>query len=179
MHSLNKRARWCVSLGLCLLSVLVEPAAAQDVSDQYLRDLKCVDIKAHILTNTKARDPNATAPPMAVVSEQELDDSLLVALKSKLPRLSVSAACQNRLVLNVQLYDLSTGSVQVFFGVADLVLYRQAAILETGQSGKVAVWASSGRFWGSPSDAKTQALKSLESLMIIFSASYYRVTGSQ
>jgi hypothetical protein len=174
----NRRARG-VLLGLCLVSVLSEPAAAQSSTDQYLKGLGCVDIKAYGIVESKGRDLNVTGPRIAAIRESEFDDALLVALKSKVPRLSVSTTCPNRLVLNVQLYDLSTTNLQVHFGVADLSLFRQATILETKQSTRVVVWSLLDHFWGPPSEARTSTLSALDSLVTSFSASYYRASGNQ
>jgi len=115
---------------------------------------------------------------MEAISEREVGDALLVALRSKAPKLSVSTTCANQLVLNVQVYDLSFAHAQVLFGVADLSLFRLATILETKQSRQVTVWTRSGRFWG-PNEARASTLKVLDSLVTAFSASYYRASGNQ
>jgi hypothetical protein len=104
--------------------------------------------------------------------QQEIRNAFFVAIKAKLPRLSVNTdGCPNRLSLVFSIFEFSPN--QSFAGDARLFLHRQAVILDSKQTQSVETWTSIYQFWGPTRLLKQKELELMESLVNAFAADYY------
>jgi hypothetical protein len=129
------RALGLVALALLGLIVLVGATKGQNarvaeeiglkqsiLTDNFIAELKCVDLIVHY---------SADSQPM---TEQQLRDILLMAVKTKLPRLSVQPCYSSRLILDVTFLKITQGAGEVLIGLCrgvSLTVQRNAVILDT------------------------------------------------
>ena len=138
---------------------------AQGDSNEGLRRLRCIQV------GVSTPDAAPTLGP----SPDELRQALLVAVRSKLPRLVVSETCTDRLRLWFYLKDISSaGRLDAFYGHMELKLFRPALLLDSRASITPAVWASTvAYFHGPKSGARERSFRFLDELVTQFAAEYY------
>jgi hypothetical protein len=78
--------------------------------------------------------------------QQQIRNAFFVAIKAKLPRLSVNPGCLNRLSLVFRIFEFS--GHESFAGEARLFLHRQAVILDSKGTQSVETWVLIFQFWG-------------------------------
>lgn len=163
-----RRPSWRV-LSPALLIALFPISIASANADKELGKLDCVGIMVEDLSSDAAE---------AGLSKELLSNALLVAVKSKAPRLGVDSSCSPFVYCRVTLAILKgeKGSDLGFACYLELVVRREAYIRIIDHSKVVTVWEK-GRLLFGPADrakAKATVLERLDDLVTEFAAAYYK-----
>ena len=147
---------------LVQIALVTSFTSAAELDD--LQALRCVATTVKIDEEPHAR---------RAITDRELSDSLIVAVRSKLPRLSIDQSCPNLLLAFATVGESSSGP-SLAVGLVQLQLYRQATLSEVGRSASVGVWNLMHHSWGPAPGAKRRVMEGLEELVTRFAADYYR-----
>lgn len=111
------------------------------------------------------------------ITENALEDTLLVGVKTKLPRLRVEPSCSNLLYLNVMFGSTRTvgggEATNRYGGTVLLEVHRKAVILDTADTALVIVWQK-GRLRAGSLPARAKILSAVDELITSFAAEYYK-----
>jgi len=111
------------------------------------------------------------------ITQDGLKTALLVALRSKLPRLKIDDAtsCRPSIYVNVSFIEThSNGRVTGWAAVVRLQLLQLVNVLENGAQTSAPVWQDLGTLGvGPPESAKSWVLGTLDDLITKFAAAYY------
>jgi hypothetical protein len=112
------------------------------------------------------------------LTREQLNNALLVAMKSKVPRLRVDSSCTPYLYFNVTLLltkNDENGHVVGYAFHVDLEVFREAHIRMTDRYPPLLrVWDKGGLYVGPMSRTKATVLEKLEEFVTDFSAAYYK-----
>jgi hypothetical protein len=161
-----RRLFWRILLPALLLALLPNSVTLA-VGEENLGKLDCVGIVVEDLPADAGE---------AGLTQEQLSDALLVALKSKIPRMKVDSSCPAYLYFNVGLILASNkggGGIGYTFR-ADLEVNRSAYIRAIDKSVMLTVWNTGGLFMGPTSKAKATVLEKLNDFATAFAAAYYK-----
>jgi hypothetical protein len=156
---MRNRLGWGLALALAVL------LWATGAGAQGLGQLECVGLMIEDLGNTD---------PSLGLSEDQLRNVLLVAIRAKLPRLRVSdESCGNTLYLNVNM-DTLDPPAPGYYGAIRVAVLRNARIVGTGEFVSPPVWQKSTILSGPRGRTGDQVQSVIENLTTKFAAAYYR-----
>jgi hypothetical protein len=142
-------------LGLALLLIASAgsaPAWADEPRQAGLERVWCVDVAVGTFVAPLALD----------ITGEAVRDAVEVALRARIPKLSIMVTCPDALRV---LLVLATSSPTVFYGVADLTVLRQAIIVETGEFSRAEAWRSTFVLHGPVADTRRHLVDVIETMI--------------
>ena len=132
-----------------------------------LRSLQCASILVEDLSTNAQR---------LGIRKEEIEISMLVSLKARLPRLRIDSGCSPSLYIALTILEDKTvgGEPLGFTAYMNFEVSRMVLILSTGENGYVPVWSNGYLFTGPLTALRRNVMDQIEARTTNFAADYYK-----
>ena len=114
------------------------------------------------------------------LTSKDVENHVLVLLRSKLPGLEVSRSLSSLLYININLgLATSHGKPFGYFGAIDVEVRREVIIIGTKKTIMATVWNTGSRMIGNTNQVSNKVRETLEELLTEFAADWYRDNPSK